>query len=319
MNRWLSLALKLGITALLFWLLLRKIDIDAAWQAIQTMSPWAFVGCVALLVVQLSICGLRWQMVVRALGAHIGLLKATALFAIGTFFGLVLPGAVGGDAVRMWATRRAGLPLAASINSVILERVMTVFALILLVVMFEPMLAAEMPHTASLWLFPVLLMVMIAGTVVVMVLDRLPEALLQWKVVRGLHQLAGDTRKLVLRPGRIVPVLIVALIGHLNLGVAAYVLAMGMHVDISFVDAVVLFMPAVLIATLPISVAGWGAREAAMVTLYGFAHVPAAQALAISLLYGVASTLVALPGGILWLAERKVPPAEMPPVEAGQA
>src|SRR5262245_26644360 len=140
MNRWLSLALKLGISALLFWVLLRKIDINAAWQAMQTMSPWAFVGAVALLVVQFIVCGLRWQMVVKALGAHIGLLKATAVFAIGTFFGLVLPGAVGGDVVRMWATRRAGLPLAASINSVVLERVMTVFALILLVVVFEPML-----------------------------------------------------------------------------------------------------------------------------------------------------------------------------------
>jgi hypothetical protein len=318
MNRWLSLALKLAITAVLFWLLLRKIDINAAWQAMQVMSPWAFVATVALLIVQFIVCGLRWQIVVKALGAHIGLIKATSVFAIGTFFGLVLPGAVGGDVVRMWATRRAGLPLAASINSVVLERVATVFALVLLVVAFEPMLAAEMPHAATLWLFPAILVAMILGTGVVMILDRLPESIQHWRVVRALAQLAGDTRRLCLKPTRILAVLVVALIGHLNLGVAAYVLAQGLHVEISFVDAVVLFMPAVLVATLPISVSGWGAREVALVTLYGFAGVPPAQALAISLLYGLASTLVALPGGLLWLADRR-PPTEAPPVEAGQA
>ena len=312
MKRWLSLALKLGITALLFWLLLRKIDIHAAWAAIQTLSPWAFVAALVLLVIQLFVCGLRWQMVVKALGAHIGLLKATAVFAIGTFFGLVLPGAVGGDVVRMWATRRAGLPLSASINSVILERVATVFALVLLVVIFEPMLAAEMPHKAALWLFPALLVAMVIGTAVVMLLDRLPDAIQHWRLVSALAQLAGDTRKLCLQPRKLLPVLVVALIGHLNLGLAAYALARGMNVDISLADAVALFMPAVLVATLPISVSGWGAREAALVTLYGFAGVPAAQALAISLLYGVASTLIALPGGILWLADRKAPTTDTP-------
>ncbi|HEY1721649.1 MAG TPA: lysylphosphatidylglycerol synthase transmembrane domain-containing protein [Magnetospirillaceae bacterium] len=307
MNRWLSLALKLGITVLLFWLLLRKIDINAAWQAMQAMSIWAFVATVALLVVQLFICGFRWQMVVKALDAHIGLGKATGVFAIGTFFGLILPGAVGGDVVRMWATRRAGLSLAASINSVVLERVATVFALVLLVVVLEPLLVSEIPSSTSLWLFPVILVAMIVGTCVVMLLDRLPERIQHWRLVRALGQLAGDTRRLCLRPGRIISVLVVAVIGHLNLGLAAYALACGMHVNISVIDAVALFMPAVLIATLPISVAGWGAREAAMVTLYGFAGVPAAQALAISILYGLASTLVALSGGVLWLAERKAP------------
>lgn len=320
MRRWLSLLVKLAITALLFWLLLRKIDLAAAWRAVQEMSPLAFVAALLLLVVQLFICGLRWQMVVKALGAHLQLTKATAVFAIGSFFGLVLPGAVGGDVVRMWTTHRAGLPLAASVNSVMLERIATVFALVLLVTVSEPALAERLPDGAGLWLFPALTVVGVAGIGAAMLLDRLPSSLQQWKLVRGLAQLAGDTRRLYLFPRRVVPVLAVAVIGHINLGLAAYAIARGLHIDISVFDAVILFMPAVLVATLPISVAGWGAREVAMVTLFGYAGVPPAQALAVSILYGVASTLVALPGGVFWLtlAERRSVEAAAAPAADGK-
>ncbi len=311
-SRWLSLAAKLAVTALLLWLLLRKIDVGAAWHAMQTLDPLAFVAAVALLAIQVFVCGLRWQMVVRALGAHLSVAKATVVFAIGNFFGLALPGAVGGDVVRMWATHRVGLPLAAAINSVILERATTVLALVLLVTVTEPLLAQVVPG-AGLWIFPALTVLGIAGLAVGMTLDRLPHGLRTWRLVRGLAQLAGDTRRLYLAPRKIAPVLAVAVVGHLNLGLCAYALARGMRIEISLLDAVILFMPAVLLATLPISVAGWGVRENAMVALYGFVGVPPEQALAISILYGVVSILVALPGGLLWLANRRRPAVEPAP------
>ncbi len=306
---------------MLFWLLLRKIDISAVWRAAQTMSPMVFVSAVLLLVVQMGVCGLRWQMVVKALGAHLGFGKAVAVFAVGTFFGLVLPGAVGGDVVRMWTTHRAGLPLAAAVNSVLLERLATMFALVVLVTVSEPLLANRVPNPESLWLFPALTVLGVAGTGTVMLLDRLPESMLRWRLVRGLARLAADTRTLFLDPRKGLPVLAVAVLGHINLGLVAYVLARGLGIEISLVDCVVLFMPAVLVATLPISIAGWGAREVAMVALFGYAGVPAPQALALSILYGLASTLIALPGGLLWftLAERGPVKGAAVPVSGGNS
>jgi uncharacterized membrane protein YbhN (UPF0104 family) len=304
MPRWLSLAAKIAVTLLLLWLLLRRIDLAAAWHAIQTLSPLAFIAAVALLGSQTFICGLRWQLVLRALGARLTLLKTTAVFAIGQFFGLALPGAVGGDVVRMWATRRAGLPLATAVNSVILERGTTVLALVLITTASEPLLARYVP-ASSLWLFPALAVAGIVGIAVLMILDRLPRSLLEWRLIKGLALLAGDTRKLYLAPGRIGPVMAVSIVAHIGLGLTAYALAYGMHVPISAFNAVILFMPAVLVATLPISVAGWGVREGAMVALYGFVGVPAEQAVAVSILYGLVSTLISLPGGLIWLAERR--------------
>jgi uncharacterized membrane protein YbhN (UPF0104 family) len=301
-RRWLSLAAKIGITAFLFWLLLRKVDLAAAWTAAKSLSPAAFAAAIALMTVQMFVCGLRWRMVIKALGASIGLGLATAVFAVGTFFGLVLPGAVGGDVVRMWTTHRAGLGLSVAINSVMLERIATLLALVLLVTAAEPMVAEHLPDPASLWLFPALAVAGIGGIGALMLLDRMPESLSHWRLVRGLRYLAADTRRLYLSPTKALPVLAVGIVGHINLGLAAYALAVGLGIDISLVDCIALYMPAVLVATLPISIAGWGAREVAMVTLFGYAGVPAPQALALSILIGVVGTLVALPGGLIWIA-----------------
>jgi uncharacterized membrane protein YbhN (UPF0104 family) len=80
---------------------------------------------------------------------------------------------------------------------------------------------------------------------------------------------------------------------------------------------VVLVPPAVLVATLPISIAGWGAREVAMVKLFGLIGVPASQAVALSVLFGLSTVLIALPGGLFWLLAARqsgtpTRPAEQP-------
>ena len=53
---------------------------------------------------------------------------------------------------------------------------------------------------------------------------------------------------------------------------------------------------------LPVSLAGWGVREAALVVALGSFGIPAEGALAISILMGLCMILTGLPGGLIWLA-----------------
>ena len=57
-----------------------------------------------------------------------------------------------------------------------------------------------------------------------------------------------------------------------------------------------------MIATLPVSIAGWGVRESSF--MFAFAHAGLAQSdgLAISILFGAASFVAGLVGGIVWIA-----------------
>jgi uncharacterized membrane protein YbhN (UPF0104 family) len=72
---------------------------------------------------------------------------------------------------------------------------------------------------------------------------------------------------------------------------------------------VVAAAPTFILASLPISVGGWGTREAAAVAAFAAVGVPAPAAVAMALLYGLAALVQAVAG--LWdlLGQRDRPTA----------
>jgi hypothetical protein len=305
LKRWASWGVKLALTGGALWYLQEKVDLRAAWNVGRSISPAMFLAAFLLQVVQILICAGRWRMVLRALGADLPFRQCCELFCIGNFFGQVLPGAVGGDAVRMWKTHRAGLSLTSSVNSVALERVATVFGLIVLAAGSQPLLLNRLVGQFPIWVFPGLTVAGFAGILFLSVLDRAPPSLRHLRVVRGFAQLASDSRKLFFRASKALPTLIVVIVGHINLALVVYVLAIGLHIEVTVVDCLVLVPPVILIATLPISMAGWGPREMAMITAFGFIGVSKEHATALSVLFGAVSVLIALPGGFFWLLSKK--------------
>ena len=313
---WKSLAnwaIKLGLTAGSLAYLLHKVDLEAAWAAGRHISLWYFAAAMGLQIIQIAICAVRWQAVLKAIGARFSFWRAAELFEIGNFFGQILPGAVGGDAIRVVATRRAGLGLATTINSVMLERGATVYALVMLTTLAEPALIGRLPQTPGVWLFPLLTLGATVGIVMLSLLDRLPGHWRRFRIVQGLARLAADTRACFFRPGNALRIMGIALIGHVNLAMVVWALALGLGAPVTLVDCLVLVPPVILVATLPISIAGWGAREVAMVTVFGLIGVSSPQATALSVLFGIATMLVALPGGVFWLMERRLTPIEENP------
>jgi glycosyltransferase 2 family protein len=59
------------------------------------------------------------------------------------------------------------------------------------------------------------------------------------------------------------------------------------------------------LAMLPISAGGWGMREACFIVALGSIGIPPEQAIVPSVLFGLCVLLVALPGGIVWLVQRR--------------
>ena len=71
---------------------------------------------------------------------------------------------------------------------------------------------------------------------------------------------------------------------------------------VSFTQILFLMPPVLLIATLPVSIAGWGVRERSF--MFAFAHAGLAQTdgLVISILFGAVGFIVGMAGGIVWIA-----------------
>ena len=313
-KRWLPWVLKGVLSVGLIWFVLGKVDLASAWSQAKTLDPAMLALALGLGVGQVLLGAVRWWFVLKALKAVFSPLQAIVVYYIGVCFSIILP--VAGDALRMWKAHRSGLTLGASVNSVMLERVITILALVLLVAATQPLLLARAPNIPGSWVFPALSVLGVAGIVVLSLLDRLPHALHRWRIVRGLAHLAGDTRRLFAQPRWSVPTLVIAVIGHVNLSLEAYALARGLGLQVDMIDCMVLVPPVILIMTLPISIAGLGLRETAMVVAFGYVGVESHSALALSVLFALVNIATALPGGVIWLLAGEHPaPDEIAEVE----
>ena len=72
-----------------------------------------------------------------------------------------------------------------------------------------------------------------------------------------------------------------------------------------------------LITMMPISIAGWGLREATMGLAFGYAGLAANEGVNVSLLFGMVSFIVGAVGGLVWIfsaekAAKGATPIEIP-------
>ncbi|NQV57400.1 MAG: flippase-like domain-containing protein [Rhodospirillales bacterium] len=298
---WLSFALKLAVSAALIWFLSTKINVGDSAQRLLSLNFGYVLGATAIFSMLLVNNTARWRTVMLALDAALPFGRTLKLLYIGIFFNQSLPSSIGGDAVRMYLARREGLTLQGAINGVMLERVAAIFGLIFVVVASQPFLLARIGDNPAKYAFPALAIVALLGIAVLMVLDRIPERFGKWMLVRGLVHLSKDTKRLFLAPGRALLAVGYGICGMILISSMAYLLARSLNIEVDLIDCLVLVPPVMLVTTIPISIAGWGVREMAMVTAFGFVGMETDTAILFSVLFGLANIVVALPGGLLWL------------------
>jgi uncharacterized membrane protein YbhN (UPF0104 family) len=80
----------------------------------------------------------------------------------------------------------------------------------------------------------------------------------------------------------------------------AYFFAKGINVDLGFINGLVLIPMIMLVSMMPVSFAGWGIRESAMVIGLGFIGITTVDALVISVSFGISQIIIGLIGGVFW-------------------
>jgi len=85
---------------------------------------------------------------------------------------------------------------------------------------------------------------------------------------------------------------------------AAWCLAQAIAAPLEWTQALLLVLPVLLISTIPLSIAGWGTRESAMVLAFGYAGLLESNGLVVSMLFGIAAFAAGLVGGLVWILDR---------------
>jgi uncharacterized membrane protein YbhN (UPF0104 family) len=297
-------AAKATVTGALIWLVFRNVDMADVLGRVRTLPLWVAPAVIGLILCQFLTGIWRWRILIGQLNARMAPGLAARLFFEGQFFNQALPSTVGGDGVRMYRAYRNGLALEPAVSSVILDRVVGLTALVLLVAAAQPMFYERVADPAARIAFTAIFAVAAAGIVVLLCLGALPQRLRHLSVVRGLISLSRASRAAFSRPAVLAPVLLLSVAGHLCIVAVFFVTSVNLGLGVTFLDCLVMVPSVLLLATVPISVAGWGVREGAMVTAFGLIGVPPGGAAAVSVLFGFALIAASLPGGVLWLMSR---------------
>ncbi|AMA58819.1 lysylphosphatidylglycerol synthase transmembrane domain-containing protein [Bradyrhizobium sp. CCGE-LA001] len=295
-----SLKLLLSVGVLVY--IARGLDLRQLRDHLVSVDPFLFVLALALILLQTFVLNGRWELIMRALGVSLDWLAGWRILMISLWFNQVLPSSVGGDAVRIWLLRQRSVQLSKAVKGVAADRFTALIGLIALMVAGLPFLLSRVSNQAALLAIGGLTLAGVAGTVVLLTLDRLPKRLIALPAIASFVRFGTLVRFLLLQSEHRGLLFGSALLIHLVTAAACYVLARGVGAQLSVVDAGILIPPVVLLTAVPISISGWGVREGAMVACLGLAGVPSEQALSVSLLLGAISVIIGLVGGVIWLA-----------------
>ncbi len=277
----LGLALLMGVVALA--------DLSLLWQRLRQSEPlWLLAGLVLALASNL-VSALRWRALVQWLGADMTRTAALRWYFQGMALNALLPGAVlGGDVYRALALRQSGQSAPAASASVLLDRLSGMWMLCVLGALgamvsasvLGPWIRMSPESLASL-------AGLAAGAGLVLpwiglqYLRRRPPPAHRW--LSALHALTTrpDTGARLMHQAQAslaVQVLSAA-------ALAAGALALGVQAPWS--AWAFAMTPIFLMAALPVSVGGWGTREAAAMLALAPFGVDAASAVGTALVYGL--------------------------------
>lgn len=203
--------------------------------------------------------------------------------------------------VRVWATYRAGIPVGVATSSVLLDRLTALAGTIVLITLSLPLLFSLTEDYTMRFGLAVVIVAVLLGFLLLMTLDAIPGISAKWRLTRFACALAHDARRVFLDWPVALITITLSIVGLILIGTAVATLGRALGIEVSLLACCILMPPVMLMMMVPISIAGWGVRELAMVTAFGYAQVDPTDALTLSLAFGVAALVTGLPGGLLWL------------------
>lgn len=317
MNRTHKSLIKACSGALLLGAVAYFADPAALWARLRSAHPgWLAAGLVAAILSNV-VSAWRWRALAQWLGAAMRWPDALRWYFQAIGLNALLPGAVvGGDVYRAVMLQRTGQGKAAASLSVVLDRVSGLWMLCALgglgAAWSAPVLApvVRMPANALAALLLLATVLWVA----------LPWGLLWWLGRRDAARLPAWLVPLLqaaARPDFNQQMLIQAGASALVQILSAAALALGglaLGIELPAAAWAFVMAPVFLMAALPVSVGGWGTREAASAAALAPFGVPAAVAVGVGLIYGV----YALVQGALGALAFGLPSRQQRQAEAGQ-
>ena len=299
-NNLIKFLLRLAATALILTLIMRSINTAQVWQVLKQTRLDYLAAALLLQFGSTAVSAYRWQLIMQNLQFGQSFAFYWRSYFKGMFFNQGLPTSIGGDAVRMLDIASLGFRKRDALYGVMVDRIIGLGALMsltLLAYLLSPDLLPKQVHR------PILLIISLGAVGFFGIffikyftwLSRFPKLAIISIIAERLHQALSSQRVLLVMASLLIPIF--ALLGFFATG-----WALGLRYNLMTYFAIV--PPALVLTVIPISVAGWGVREGALVGLFSLIGADKTAVLMMSLLYGITLIIVSLPGLITYLKGR---------------
>ncbi len=290
------LILKLVVTGVLLWYVLSKVDLAPLMTRFESLHPGWGVAGLAILLGSLMLTMVRWHIVSNMVGAGIGYRLAIRLILLGQLFIQVLPSSVGGDGARAWLLSREGISIPLALASVVCDRVAGLIMLTIIVTITLPVVLL-MGVTAIPTTWPLSIGALTIGGL--FLLYRWGSAIAEWLSAKPMMRLVGvivrNLRVILFSQQSGLRIAALSLLVQTLIVLTLYLFSLSLQIELGTIH-LLMFPLILLVSSIPISFAGWGLRESAMVVGLGFTGMPASEALALSVSFGLGQLCIGLPG-----------------------
>lgn len=306
---------KIAVSAGLLAILFSRVDVAALWAQVRLASPGWLAVSLGIYVAALGISAWRWGVLLEAAGVVLRLRRLVASFLVATFFNNFLPSNIGGDVVRVADTARPAGSKTVAALIVMADRGIGLLGL-LAVAALGASLAERLPGTGMvgpsvLWLA---LTIGIGGGVFLLSRPALLPRILrpfgrlhpEW-VGERLDQLEGLLERIQASPGALVRCFGAAMAVQMVLVAFYLAIARGLSVPIAFWQLSLIVPMTLLVQMLPVSLNGFGVREAAFAYFFTRMGLSLEQALVVSITGAAMVLVVSLSGAATYLARNRRP------------
>jgi uncharacterized protein (TIRG00374 family) len=304
----LRVVVSVGLLAFLFY----KEGPGKIVGAIQAADP-LMVGLIFLLMFAEHLHGTyKWMILLRHTSSNVPFWPLLRIRYLSAFIGIFGLGAVTIELVRMYGLARYTSDLAMSFTSILMDRLLGLTGLSLMILFGVVMESRSRVEGIEFWAFAALL-VIFSGWLAIMnpgfrsLTDKMlsPRWLAKVRDKQNKVYMSLDTYRG--RPGLMAWAMVQSLIFNVLRILVVWAGAMAVGIDVPMY-AYFIVVPAVIFAMLvPISMSGWGVREAMFVALLPLYGANPDKVLAMSLLVGVCAVLSTTPGAVILITGMGTP------------
>ena len=273
-HSWISVVLKLAVTIICLWYVSRKINWLLTLQLLNGSNKlWLVLAAICFTLSKL-VAAFRLNIYFKNIQVKLPQLENIKLYWLGMFYNLFLPGGIGGDAYKVIVLSRRNMQSVKKLSAaVLLDRISGVAGLAILVAVYYFLIFKDSQYSWAL------------------LLAIAPGLVVYYFFIKKIFYSFISSCWITLLLGTIVQFLQV---------ICVYSLMASINITQHYNEFVLLFLLSSIVAILPFTIGGLGARE--VVFLWGSQQfgLDLNQSIYISLLFYLITVLVSLVG-VRWM------------------